>query len=311
MRRQERPGGGARRWFLSSWSVGSDLPKPQSTCEPAPGRTVTKRDLSVIILSEIPPRVCKDSLGRGESSQAPTGTFSLFRRQRSGCEPQALPGKPQLRGVGGCQSDTEGTCGGKQSLGSGLGGRGRRDRERERHRHRERNRVREREGKREGKRKAEKEYAKGMLSRFSHVRLFATPWTIACQAHLFMGFSRREYWSVLPCTPPGDLPNPGIEPMSLMSPALAGGLFTSSATWEAHAKGASHSIAPVTPEIVPPSVSPSVCPCTGGLHPNHRNPCLLRKSHKPPLTPALSQDREPRTQRKLSRSFSILGPMRS
>ena len=163
MRRQEPPGGGARRWFLSSWSLGSDLPEPQSTCEPAPGGTVTKRDLSVIILSESPPRVCKDRLGRGESSQAPKGTFSLFRRQRSGCEPQALPGKPQLRGVGSCQSDTEGTCGGKQSLGSGLGGRGGKDRERERHRHRERNGVREREGKRERKRKAEKEYAKGML----------------------------------------------------------------------------------------------------------------------------------------------------
>ena len=140
---------------------------------------------------------------------------------------------------------------------------------------------------------------------------FAAPWTIACHTPLFMGFSRQEYWSVLPCPPPGDLPNPGIEPTSLVSPALAGGLFTTSATWEAHAKGASHNIAPVTPETVPPSVSPSVCPRTGGLHPNHRNSCLLRKSHKPPLTPALSQDREPQTQRKLSRSFSILGPMRS
>ena len=48
-----------------------------------------------------------------------------------------------------------------------------------------------------------------------------------------MGFSRQEYWSRLPCPPPGDLPDPGIEPMSLMSPALAGGFFTTSATWEA------------------------------------------------------------------------------
>ena len=48
-----------------------------------------------------------------------------------------------------------------------------------------------------------------------------------------MGFSRQEYWSGLPCPPPGDLPNPGIEPASLMSPELAGGFFTSSATWEA------------------------------------------------------------------------------
>ena len=47
------------------------------------------------------------------------------------------------------------------------------------------------------------------------------------------GFSRQEYWSGMPCPPPGDLPNPGIEPTSLMSPALAGGFFTTSATWEA------------------------------------------------------------------------------
>ena len=45
-------------------------------------------------------------------------------------------------------------------------------------------------------------------------------------------FSRQEYWSGLPCPPPGDLPNLGIEPMPLMSPALAGGLFTTSTTWD-------------------------------------------------------------------------------
>ena len=50
-----------------------------------------------------------------------------------------------------------------------------------------------------------------------------------------MGFSRQEHWSGLPCPPPGDLPDPGIEPTSLMSPALADGIFTTSATWEAHA----------------------------------------------------------------------------
>ena len=43
------------------------------------------------------------------------------------------------------------------------------------------------------------------------------PWTVACQAPLSMGFSRQEYWSGLPCPPPGDLPNPGTEPRSLMS----------------------------------------------------------------------------------------------
>ena len=48
----------------------------------------------------------------------------------------------------------------------------------------------------------------------SRVRLFMTPWTIACQAPLSMGFSRQEYWSQLPFPSPGDLPDPGIEPVS-------------------------------------------------------------------------------------------------
>ena len=56
--------------------------------------------------------------------------------------------------------------------------------------------------------------------------------TVAHQAPLSMGFSRQEYWSGLLCPPPGDLPNPGIEPVSLMSPALAGRFFTTSMPWE-------------------------------------------------------------------------------
>ena len=67
----------------------------------------------------------------------------------------------------------------------------------------------------------------------SRVQLLATPWTVARQAALSMGFPRQEYWSGLPCPPPGDLPNPGIKPASLMSPALADGFPTSGATWEA------------------------------------------------------------------------------
>ena len=56
--------------------------------------------------------------------------------------------------------------------------------------------------------------------RFSHVRLFVTLWTVAsCQASPSMGFSRPEYWSGLPCPPPGDLPNPGTEPMAPVSSA--------------------------------------------------------------------------------------------
>ena len=54
-----------------------------------------------------------------------------------------------------------------------------------------------------------------MLSHFSHVRLFATPWTVACQAPMSMGFFRQEYWSGLPCPPPGDLPDPEINPCLL------------------------------------------------------------------------------------------------
>ena len=60
----------------------------------------------------------------------------------------------------------------------------------------------------------------------SCVQLFATLWTLACQSPLSMEFSRQEYWSGLPFPPPGDLPDPGTEPMSLVSPALAGGFFT-------------------------------------------------------------------------------------
>ena len=67
----------------------------------------------------------------------------------------------------------------------------------------------------------------------SHVRLFATPWTVAHQAPLPMGFSRQEYESRFPFPTTGDLPNPGIKPEFLVSPALAGGFFTTSATWEA------------------------------------------------------------------------------
>ena len=56
--------------------------------------------------------------------------------------------------------------------------------------------------------------------------LFVTPWTVACQAPLFMGFSKQEYWSGLSCPLLGDLPSTGIKPVSLMSPALAEKLFT-------------------------------------------------------------------------------------
>ena len=61
----------------------------------------------------------------------------------------------------------------------------------------------------------------------------ATLWTVARQAPLSMGFFRQEYWRRLPSPSPGELPDPGIKPTSPTSPALAGGFFTTSTTWEA------------------------------------------------------------------------------
>ena len=66
-----------------------------------------------------------------------------------------------------------------------------------------------------------------VLNRFS-----TTLRTAACQTPLSVGFYRQEYWNGLPCPLPGDLPDPEIEPASLMSPALAGGFFTTSTTWK-------------------------------------------------------------------------------
>ena len=72
-----------------------------------------------------------------------------------------------------------------------------------------------------------------MLSHLSCVQLFVTPWTVAHQASLSMGFSRQEYWRGLSFHSPGDLPDPGIKPVSLKSPALADCFFTTRANEEA------------------------------------------------------------------------------
>ena len=106
-----------------------------------------------------------------------------------------------------------------------------------------------------------------MLSHFSHIRLFETPSTVACQAPLSMRFSRQEYWSGLLCPTPGDLPKPGIQPASLMSLTLAGGFFTTSATWEIPSNCMlllllqshfSHVQLCVTPETAAPQAPPSL-----------------------------------------------------
>ena len=65
------------------------------------------------------------------------------------------------------------------------------------------------------------------------LRLFATLWTVACQAPGSMGFSKKTYWSGLPFSAPWDIPDPAIKPSSLRSPALVGRFSTTSTTWEA------------------------------------------------------------------------------
>ena len=92
--------------------------------------------------------------------------------------------------------------------------------------------------------------------RFSRVLLFETLWTIAHQAPLSMGFSRQEYWSGLPCPLPGDLPDPGIESVSLMSPALIGRFFTTGATWEAPFEHSSRMLLFLSFKISPYAMSP-------------------------------------------------------
>ena len=68
---------------------------------------------------------------------------------------------------------------------------------------------------------------------FSHVQLCATPWTEKPGRLQSIGLHKQEYWNGLLFLSPGDLPNSGSKPMFLMSPALAGRFFTTSATWEA------------------------------------------------------------------------------
>ena len=72
-----------------------------------------------------------------------------------------------------------------------------------------------------------------MHAKLLQLCLTVTVWTVPHQAPLSMGFSRQEHWSGLPCLPPGDLPDSGIKLTSLISPALAGGFFTTTITWEA------------------------------------------------------------------------------
>ena len=87
-----------------------------------------------------------------------------------------------------------------------------------------------------------------MLSHFSCVQLCATLWTVARQTPLSMEFSRQDYWSGLPCPPPGNLPDPGIEATYLMSPALAAMFSITSTIWKANIHEVGAIGTPIFPE---------------------------------------------------------------
>ena len=84
--------------------------------------------------------------------------------------------------------------------------------------------------------------SKYVLSCFGCVRVFPTLWTVASQAPLSIRFPRREYWSGLPYSPPGDLPDPRIKLVSLTSAALAGEFSTTSTTSEAPLSKYTHTL---------------------------------------------------------------------
>ena len=120
-----------------------------------------------------------------------------------------------------------------------------------------------------------------MFIHFRHVPLFVTLSTVALQAPLSVGFD----WSGLPCPAPGDLPDPGIGPKSLMPPALAGGFFTTSATWECI-----HISSPSGASLSTPLVyhrAPRRAPCAIQQLPTSCQCSSLNLSHPllPPLCP--------------------------
>ena len=115
-----------------------------------------------------------------------------------------------------------------------------------------------------------------------HVQLFVTPWTVTCQAPLSLEFPRQEYWSGLPFPSPRDLPNPGIEPTSWVSPALAGGFFTTE-PFLFNSKQMSLLSLPQSRQLTTPTVSTW-------------NPCSLAPmTQQSPGFPALSSSAVPST----------------
>ena len=119
-----------------------------------------------------------------------------------------------------------------------------------------------------------------MLSR---VWLFATPWTVVHQAPLSMGFPRKEYWSGLPFPPPGHLPDPGIKPTSPVSPAVAGGIFTTEQPGNVTAESAPNWSYPVSNKILNSSRTKLQI-----IYPNHvqRRKSDLKQHLKPKFLPS-------------------------
>ena len=88
----------------------------------------------------------------------------------------------------------------------------------------------------------------------------ATLWTIACQDPLSMEFSRQEYWSGLPCPPPGDLPDPGIQPASLVS-CIGRQVLYHSTTWQSHMSRMMKNFSVVSDSLQPHGLWPFRLPC--------------------------------------------------
>ena len=108
------------------------------------------------------------------------------------------------------------------------------------------------------------------------VWLFATLWT-----SLSLGFPRQEYWSGLPFPTPGDLPDPGIKPTSLETPALAGGFFTTSATWEAHVQPSELTVSTCVSVKCPSFLAPPPTPTPRPTHLSHlRTPQLTELAQR-------------------------------
>ena len=119
----------------------------------------------------------------------------------------------------------------------------------------------------------------GMLSRFSHVRLFATLWTVAHQAPLSMGFSRQEYFSGLPCPPPGNRPKPGSE---IGFPALQVDSLPGEPPGKSHMPEETPlSLCDNQTACIPFTYSHSDCPLWGSIGLAWEHDCLVKKNLRP------------------------------